>query len=118
MADLKTQLASVARLLSGADFAPVYTGLIAAAQSDEAVSAELVATILRPRIEACRRRLERAQADGQLRTDVDLDDVVELLYGPIYYRLLLHTAPVTPDAIPGVIDRVFAGVGATSPHRR
>ncbi len=35
-------------------------------------------------------------------------------YGPIYYRLLLRTAPVTPEAVPAMIDRAFAGVAATA----
>ncbi|KAB2340236.1 TetR/AcrR family transcriptional regulator C-terminal ligand-binding domain-containing protein [Actinomadura rudentiformis] len=41
-----------------------------------------------------RRRCSRASSRlrrGRVRTDVDLDDVVDMLYGPIYHRLVLHT---------------------------
>ena len=57
-----------------------------------------------PRVAACVRRLERASEQGQLRADVDPEDVVELLYAPLYYRLLLRTRPITTEQVTMILD--------------
>ncbi|MEH1127802.1 TetR-like C-terminal domain-containing protein [Micromonospora sp. CPCC 206061] len=63
-------------------------------------------------VRACRERLEGAIKQGQLRADVDLDDVVELLYAPLYYRMLLHTRPITPDQVDRILELAFTGIAA------
>ncbi len=110
LADLHSQMAGVATLLASHNFAPFTRGLIPAAQNDPDIAEALVQTLIEPRVKTCRDRLERAQADGQLRTDVDLDDVVELIYAPLYYRLLLHTRPVQPAMIETVLRLAFEGL--------
>jgi AcrR family transcriptional regulator len=110
VADLRQQMTAVSALLSAPDFAPVYTGVIGAAQSDPAVATALVGEIIKPRVDACRKRLERAREQGEIRNDADLDVAVELLYGPMYHRLLLHTRPLTPEQVTTVLDLGFAGL--------
>jgi hypothetical protein len=39
-----------------------------------------------------------------------LEAVVELVYGPLYYRLLLRTRPVDPDLVPAVVELAFSGL--------
>src|SRR3954467_3254022 len=89
VADLRTQMGDVAKILAGVGAGP-FAGLIGAAQSDPALTESVLETIINPRGAACRKRLEAAQRDGQLRTDADLEEVIELLYGPLYYRLLIR----------------------------
>jgi len=36
------------------------------------------------------KRMHQAQADGQLAADADLDVAVDLVYGPLYHRLVFH----------------------------
>lgn len=109
VADLRTQMSAVAALLADPGFAG-FAGLVGAAQSDSALSRALLDTIIEPRVAACRKRLEAAQQCGQLRADVDPEDVIELLYGPIYYRLLFRTKPITDGLAADVIDLVFDGL--------
>jgi AcrR family transcriptional regulator len=111
IADLRQQMTAVSKLLSSPDFGPVYTGVIGAAQSDAAVAEALARDIVNPRVDACRKRLERAREQGEIRPGVDLDVAVELLYGPIYHRLLLHTRPLAPDQITTVLELAFRGLG-------
>jgi tetracycline repressor-like protein len=108
-ADLRTQMNGVAALLADPQFAG-FAGLVGAAQSDPALSRALVEGIIEPRVAACRKRLESAQHAGQLRDDIVLDEVVELLYGPIYYRLLFRTRPITPGQAARIIDLAFTGL--------
>jgi AcrR family transcriptional regulator len=109
VADLRTQMNGVVRLFTTREFAP-YVSLIAAAQDDPDIARAVVDTLVEPRVRACRERLRRAQRQHQLRDDVDLDDVVELLYAPLYYRLLLHTRPVTVDQVDTILRLTFTGL--------
>ena len=109
-ADLRDQMTRVVELLTADGFQAVYAGMIAATQSDDAVSRSFLDTMIEPRVQACRERLERAREQGQLRADADLDDVIELLYAPMYYRLLLRTRPLSTDQVPAVLEMVFDGL--------
>jgi AcrR family transcriptional regulator len=110
VADLTTQMTGAASLLASDLFAPYTKGLIPAAQNDSAIAESLLEDIVRPRVEAGLVRLRQAQQDGQIRDDVDLADVMELLYAPLYYRLLLHTRPVDPADVPRMIDLAMRGL--------
>ena len=114
VADLRTQLGDVAKFLSGVGGGP-FAGLIGAAQSDPALTESVLETIINPRLAACRKRLEAARRDGQLRTDVDLEEVIELLYGPLYYRLLIRTRPITEDQPAAVLALAFGGLTPSRP---
>jgi AcrR family transcriptional regulator len=109
-ADLRSQMSATAGLLASELFEPYTRGLIPAAQNDPDIAESLLEDILQPRIRACRDRLVQAQKDGQIRDDVDLADAVDLLYGPLYYRLLLHTRPVDPADVPRMIDLAMQGL--------
>ncbi len=109
VADLRTQMAGVATILSSPRFAP-YLSLIGASQDDPELARSFLDGLVKPRVNAARDRLRLAQEQGQLRTDVDLDDVVELLYGPIYYRALLHTRPPSPSQVDEILRIAFAGL--------
>lgn len=110
VADLRTQMTAVAQALSGAELPPMLQGLIAAAQTDPDLAATVLQVLIEPRSAACRKRLERAREQGQLRAEVEPADIVELLYAPFYYRLLLNTRPITTDQVDTVLDLAFAGV--------
>lgn len=116
VADLTTQMTAVAKVLTSPEAAG-FAGLIAAAQSDPALAESVLGTIIEPRAVACRERLRAAQRQGQLRTDVDLDDVVELLYGPLYYRLLLRNQPITEHQPADILDLAFGGLTPAKPRR-
>jgi AcrR family transcriptional regulator len=109
VADLRTQMTAVTQLLSHTAVR-VYTGVIGAAQSDPDLARAIVDEMLEPRTAACRQRLERAREEGELRADADLDVVIEMLYGAIYYRLLLHTRPIDPEQVTTVLELAFAGL--------
>jgi AcrR family transcriptional regulator len=115
VADLRSQMTMVANLFVSDNFSPYAKGLIAAAQTDPQIAESVVNSIIQPRIRACRKRLEHAVEQRQIRPDVDLDDVVELLYAPLYYRLLLHTRPITPHQVDQILNLAFAGI---APRRR
>jgi AcrR family transcriptional regulator len=108
-ADLRRQLTEVTKVLGSDGYAP-YRGLIAAAQSDEELSRKIHDRIIEPRVTALVSRVSQAQSEGQLRRDIAARDVVELLYGPIYYRLLLRTRPLRVADTRRHLDLVLEGL--------
>ncbi|MBG0828236.1 TetR/AcrR family transcriptional regulator [Planomonospora sp. ID67723] len=87
--DLRTQLTAVIALLSPADRSAV-VGLIAEALQNADLAHELRERLIAPRIAQFKERMRRAQLEGQIATDADLDIAVDLLYGPLYHRLVFH----------------------------
>ena len=64
--------------------------------------------VLARRVAAMRALLQRGIARGELRRDLDLEIAVDLLLGPIYYRLLISGEPLTR----AVVDRLVRAVMA------
>ena len=54
--------------------------------------------------------LKRKQDQGQLREDVDLDLVLDVLYGPLYYRFLVKNEPPSTKYAEAVVDVILRGL--------
>ncbi|MEU7873651.1 TetR/AcrR family transcriptional regulator [Dactylosporangium sp. NPDC049140] len=93
--DLHTQVTSVIELLTSPTGSAV-VGLISEALHDDGLANDLRERLIAPRIEDFKERMRRAQRDGQLAADADLDVALDLVYGPIYHRLVYHLG--LPDA--------------------
>ena len=50
--------------------------------------------------------LAQGVTTGELRPDLDIDDALDVLYGPLWLRLLIGHRPMTP----GVVDKLLAFV--------
>jgi AcrR family transcriptional regulator len=102
-ADLRLVLGSTVDSLADPVFERRYRALLAAIQDDPELAAALLDRLLKPWLAATRKRLRTAQQAGQLRNDLDLEVAAELLYGPVYYRWLLRTGPVTREYLDAVV---------------
>jgi AcrR family transcriptional regulator len=71
--------------------------IVAEAQRDEHV-AQVIADFTAVRRAALRALLERGQNAGELAADADLDMLVDMTYGVLYYRLLVGHAPLDEKA--------------------
>ena len=71
--------------------------IVTEAQHDEHVAAVL-ADFTAVRRAALRALLEHGQAAGELPVDTDLDMLVDMAYGVLYYRLLIGHAPLDEKA--------------------
>jgi AcrR family transcriptional regulator len=59
-----------------------------------------------PRRREARALLRQAIKEGHMRKDLDPDTILDILYGPLYLRLLIRNAPLAAD----FVDTVFAVV--------
>ena len=116
--DMRTFLTDVVRLFADNTFGPHLGALIGEAQHDPSVRAALLDRYLRPRRAAVAQRLKLAQQLGQLSESLDLEVVLEVMFGALYHRLLLHTGPLDAAYARFVSDVVLGGCSAISPAGR
>lgn len=108
--DLREQMLQVAELLTTSPIGRPLAGLLGAAQWDPDLAEQVLDRIQRPRLAALHDRLRSAVEVGQLRPNLDLGTVIEVLYGPFYHRLFWQNQRIAPDMVDDVLDAVFAGV--------
>jgi AcrR family transcriptional regulator len=117
--DLLAQLRPWLRKLNAKPFGRVIAGLVAQAQTDPEFAALYRDRFVRPRRDATRPLLLRAIDRGEVAADTDLEVTLDLLYGPIYHRLLHGHAPLNDRFVQQVVDAVIAAISPQgSPARR
>ena len=89
--------------------------LIAEGQADPELAEALRSRWLSIRRKEAREILELGIERGELRDDIDPEVAVDVLYGPIYYRMLVGHAPLDGDFADALADHAFAGL-AVSPR--
>ena len=115
--DLLARFRPWLRQLNERPFGRVIAGLVAEAQTDPEFAKLYVEHFVTPRREATRSLLERAIARGEIAADSDLDVALDLLYGPVYHRLLHQHAPLTDRFVRDVVDSVIAALTPREPQR-
>jgi AcrR family transcriptional regulator len=83
--------------------------LIGQAQSNPALAETLRTRWIEPRRQATLPILERAVERGQLRPDLDLQAVMDQLYAPLYFRLLIRHQPLSDDLAATLVRQVLDG---------
>jgi AcrR family transcriptional regulator len=66
------------------------------------------------RVAEVRRLIERGIERGDLRPDVDIELAHELLFAPVYYRLLLSGAPLDDGLAERIVDAVMPALAKRS----
>jgi len=98
------------RQLKQKPYGRVIAGLVAQAQTDPGFARLYREHFVEPRRAATRQLLLRAIDRGEIPADTNLDVTLDLLYGPIYHRLLHGHAPLTDRFTQQVIDAVLTGI--------
>ncbi len=107
--DVRVQLRETLEIVTTTGFGMAYRGLIAAGQSDPDLLRAVFDQIINPNIEAYGARIALAQQRNEIRADVDVQTLRDLLYGVIEYRLL-HAMPIEDRHIDAAMKIVFDGV--------
>jgi AcrR family transcriptional regulator len=80
--------------------------LITAMHHHRDLAAACQESFLQPRLRATRALFERARERGEVRADLDLDLVLDVLPGIVLHRVLLRGERPTPELITRVVDDV------------
>jgi AcrR family transcriptional regulator len=109
--DIRIHMRRLAEAFSG-NLGSTVAALIAEGQADPELAEALRSRWLSVRRMEAREILELGIERGELREDLDPEVAVDVLYGPIYYRMLVGHAPLDEDFANTLADHVFAGLRA------
>ncbi len=109
IADIKEQMRRVAGVYGDA-MGHTISAIVAQAQGDERTLKALLGDYVVPRRAEAKQVLKRGMASGELRADLDLEVVVDALYGLIWYRILVPHRPLSVTWVAAPADHVFVGV--------
>lgn len=110
---LTLQVDALVSLLRDTAAGALVRQLLAAAASDRAVGVAMLDRWLEPRRATAAHHLERGVQQGVVRPDVDLALVVDVLFAPVYHRLVWGHAPLEPGLARQVCDLVWPTIRVT-----
>lgn len=109
-ADLKTVVRATIDEFTDHDLGPVLRALNTELQQNATLAATHRAQALEPAWAAYEKRLHAAQEAGQISADADLRVVSEMLLGPVTYRWLFQTGPLTHAYADTLVDSAMKAV--------
>ena len=106
--DLSRQMRQVVKIFRSRR-GRIVSAMVGGGQSDRNLIAAFRERFLWPRRQEAYTTLRQAIQRGELRDDVDMDLLLDSLYGPIYMRFLIRHGKLTPDFVDRLCGLVLAG---------
>jgi AcrR family transcriptional regulator len=113
--DLRELMRNAVRVYRGSLEAGVMPGLVDAMSRDSELARAVREGFLKRRRAALAAVLERGVERGDLRPDLDVELALDVLGGPLFYRLLVTGGPIDNTLADGVAELILRGF---SPRRR
>jgi AcrR family transcriptional regulator len=120
LGDLRRRVRVTAEVLADNAIGPHIAGLLGDAQGDPALAHELHERLVAPARAQHRELIRAAQVRGELRADMDADLMADALFAPLWFRLLVTRAELSPKFADDIVDTVTPGwtdIQARGPHR-
>ena len=108
--DLLSLLRPWARLAAGRPYGRVIAALLTEAQTDPAFAVEYRERFVEPRRRQAHAIFQRAVERGEIPADTAVDVALDLLYGPVYHRLLHGHAPLNDRFVRDAVDMALKGI--------
>jgi len=106
---LRAHLRSVIKTFSNRRGRQITLTLASAEQESELSKAFRNQVILKSR-ETGRALLEQGIESGDIRIEIDVESTLDMLYGPIFFRLLAGHQPITQKLADEIVETVFSGI--------
>jgi AcrR family transcriptional regulator len=90
------------------------SGLVAAMARSERIAQAVRSGFIATRRDALRQVLERGMARGDLRKDLDFELALDLLSGPLLFRMLITGGRIDERLTRGVVEAVLRGLAPKS----
>jgi AcrR family transcriptional regulator len=91
---------------------------LAEGQVDEEFASLFRDRFIRPRREAIGAIFDRAVERGEIRRGLDREVVLDLIYGPGFYRMLIRHEPLERNTVDKMVSALFQGLRGTSNKAR
>ena len=116
--DLRQQLQNFTEIIYWGKRGRVFRSFIAGAQADPEMAKAFRDVWIRPRRAEARMLFEKYIANGIARPDLDPDLAVEIMFSPLYYRLLTGWGEITPEYLDHLLDTVMPSYLNANASRR
>ncbi len=104
--DIRRQMRSVVRVLNGPRGRTIAT-LIGVVQSDQELAEAFRTRFVAVRRGEAKAVVQRGIANGEFKPDMDLESVLDCLYGPLYFRLLIGHEKASANYADQLVDLVL-----------
>lgn len=108
--DLRDYLGHICAFFTTQLSKPAIAGLLAEAQCNTELAQAFQQRLLMQRRVVMRTILERAVERGELRGDVDLEVIIDMVHGAIWYRTLFLKAPLDDAFIDHLTNQIMGGM--------
>ncbi len=92
--------------------------VLAAAQDDPEVEAAFISHWLKPRRTVSMRILAEYQAEGELDAKADLGQVLDIMYGPLHFLLMVRHAKITTSYTDSLASLILKGLRTSNGRGR
>jgi AcrR family transcriptional regulator len=106
---IRLQMLALAKALRG-PYGSIIKALLGEAQFDAELAEAFRTRWIAPRRETAKEVIQSAVRNKELRSDVDLDYVLDALYGGLYYRLMIGSGPLSDACVRGIYFAVMDGL--------
>lgn len=108
--DILEHATNMARFMTSRE-GSILLEIIGEGQVDSALAEAFRTRYIQPRRQEVRDMLDRAVQRGELKKSLDIALLTDLLYGPIFYRLLVTGDRIDEDYVEQLVTHVFKGIG-------
>jgi AcrR family transcriptional regulator len=116
--DLLGLMRGAVDVYKGSAEAAAMPSLVDAMSRDAELARAVREGFLAGRRDALRAVLERGVERGDLRAGLDFELALDVLGGPLFYRLLVTGGPIDRDLAEGVVELILRGFAPAKPGRR
>jgi AcrR family transcriptional regulator len=116
--DLLALMGSAVEAYSGSVEAAAMPSLVEAMSRDAGLARTVREGFLAGRRAALRAVLERGVERGDLQAELDFELALDVLAGPLFYRLLITGGPIDRQLADGVVELILSGFAPTKPRRK
>lgn len=88
----------------------IITELIGEGQKDAGLAEAYRTRYFQPRRQEAKQLIERGMERGELRSELRPEACIDLIYGPLFYRLLVTGDPLTETEVESLTNLVFTGI--------
>jgi AcrR family transcriptional regulator len=107
--DMSQQMSQLVKILRSPR-GRIVSAMLGAGQSDPSLITAFRERFLKPRRQEAYATLQRGILRGQLQKNVDMDLLLDSLYGPIYMRFLIRHDSLTPEFVEGLCELTLGGI--------
>lgn len=111
--DLLSLMYDAVALYSRPSASGLMAGLVEAMRHSDELAEAVRGEFLVARREALKTVIERGVVRGDLDADLDVELALDVLGGPLFYRLLVTGGPIDEQLAEGVVDLILEGFGTT-----